>query len=531
MGRKQDKKTKKRVTLSLAEFNENAGVGGAHPEVAALPSAPKAPEQWEAVGGRPEYNSRGYKERSTGQRDRRARTDADDDDWTRREPLDNDSGFGAMDSERDWSTTRREQPMSEQPPERDWTGIRRGPVEAEHTSRSFDRDRPSRSGSIDPDLRTLPSEVDWRSVRQGTGPVEAEFSESRNLSHRNPVDAEMKPPTSTNADWSNRKGPVEAEFSEQTNLRDWSSRKGPVEANPGDSSQDWSDVRKRASVDEQVAPQKEVDWSGVRQGPVEAAVPNSNVVSRPEVDWSAKRSPVKSKAEIAAARLKDGKEKQPNFEAVRGNKLRDMQDANSSTDRVSWRRDNSFAGFTQTKARGSYADHRTRPPSTGSDAMNQERDWSAARRSLPEALNPTNSSNDMRRDGVNQEQSYEGTSHTKQMLAETSDGLSPDADDETEVTEEVKDIGDAAADVGKPEDDDEWTTVKASTKKVAQQARRQVNASRTSWRGRGGRDFGGRGGFRGTDRGGPPRTVRPGFEIVDEPHVAQLAATSAHTEL
>lgn len=529
MGRKQEKKTKKRVTISLAEFNENAGLGGAHPEASALPSAPKAPEQWDAVGGRPEYNSRGYKERSTGPRDRRVRTDGDDEDWSRRGPLDDDLSFGGVSSDRDWAATRREQPASEDAPERDWNDIRRGPVEAAHPTSSFDRDwSSSRSGPIEPDARSSPVEADWGSVRRGgAGPVEAEFTQSRDFSQRKPVDAHGKTPLPADTDWTNRKGPIEAEFSAPSNDRDWSARRGPVEANITDAPNDWADIRRKASLDEQPAPQKDVDWSELRHAPVEAAVPNPPAEPRPDVDWSARRSPVKSRAEIAAARSKDTKERHLDFEAARASKFRDSDEPNSSSDRGSWRRDNSASNF-HPKGRGSYSDYRTRPPSTSSDGATQERDWGAARRSLPEALAPTRALNNLHENQNDQDQSRDiGHTHP---LGETDVVTSLNADAETEVTGEVGELPDSTAGVDKL-DDDEWTTVRANPKKAAQQARRQASGSRNSWRGRGGRDSGGRGGFRSNDRGRPVRPVRPGFGIEEGTHVSPFTAIpSATTE-
>lgn len=308
MGKKQKNK-KRGVTLTLSEFNEE---GGGDPELLSLPSAPKAPEEWEALGGKPEYNLRGYRERTPGGPSRGGLggrlggrdygmqggqgDDFDDRDWSRRGPLDTEEH--EQRGERDWGDMRRGQSMNQQhqeEAERDWNDMRRGPVDssfggmsgADGAPGAEQRDWTQRRGPIEPAMDQMQfaqqPEADW-SVARGGHVVEAKFDaegaqiQERDWSQRKgPVEAQQRNVSGAqqhgiaqhdDQDWAApRKGPVESEFVEAdppVEERDWSERRGPVEAAVPDPGADGAGSGNTASANNQ-----ELDWSE-RRGPVEA---------------------------------------------------------------------------------------------------------------------------------------------------------------------------------------------------------------------------------------------------------------------
>lgn len=430
MGKKHGKKgAKKNIVLSLAEFNEDAGIGGVDPELAALPSAPKAAAEWEAQGGRPEYNSRGYKERTSSSQRDNFDADFDDRDWSRKGPLEereNSSTFGLGGADRDWGDMRRG-PMEQENgpgagPERDWNDMRRGPVQSSFETNpnagGGERDWGARRGPVEaaaPSGRAPISDDAWGSRR---GPVEAAAPSGRAAindeawgSRRGPVEAAAPSGrTAINDDaWGSvRKGAVEAEFSQNGAAvdHDWSVRR-PVDADAGSrvAEADWGAPRK-GPVDSDFAGQTDApkrDWSA-RKGPIEAEAPRQAQVSdwgdvrrapieaetvqlrkeEAEVDWTSRRGPVASEVESAQKGLRD-----IDFKDVRsGAKLRELgesergggrgrisENENGPVERETWRRD------------GRKGLH-DRPASTGHDAVSMDRDWGAARRSHPVSTNP-----------------------------------------------------------------------------------------------------------------------------------------------
>lgn len=499
MPRNRDKKGKKRVVLSLAEFNEDAGLGGANPELASLPSAPKAPEEWEAEGGRPEYNSRGYKERNQTGRDRRPRDGDDDDDhdWSRRGPLDaSDSSFGAPAGERDWGGMRGEGVSTDAQPERDWGGMRRGPVDAAFEGRGSggaggeERNWNMRKGPVEAEVagteRGAVTDEAWGSARRQA--VEPVFN---NGSRGDDV-----------ADWgAERKVAVEADFGDDGGQqpRDWGVRKGPIEAAAPSKDQDWSGARGRAPVEAEGTRQttEEGDWTEMRRAPVEAETsPAVAEGGRGDVDWSARRGPLEGKGTARPTRDVD-------FAGMRkGAKLRDLEGdggADSSSERRGsgggsseksiWRRVGTgvpaLRGHGQT-GRPGYG----RPISTGSDGGARDQgNWRTGRR------------------------------------APADEGAAA-GDTETIVTDVAADSGAVGeADEGGEVGNDNWTTVRANPKRGSAQSRRggygdgardfgrDGKDGNARWRGgsgRGGSSGGVRGGF-GRGGGDGPRPIRPGF--------------------
>lgn len=417
MGKKHDKKQKKKVVLSLAEFNEDAGIGGVDPELSALPSAPKPAEEWEAQGGRPEYNSRGYKERkSYADRNYDADVDFEDRDWVRKGPLDSEQGntFGLGGPDRDWGDVRRgpiDGPDDEQP-ERDWNGMRRGPVESAFDSAPAERNWGARRGPVEADLgkARAVSDDNWGSARGNA--VEAEFPDAQKERdwgvRKGPVEADL-PESAKEADWTARKGPVESEFAIPEAERDWTQRKGPIEA-----------VASK--------PVEDADWTS-RKGPVEAEVPDS----KPEVtepDWKARRGPIETEVATAQKAVRD-----IDFgDMRRGARLQELEKKDQPTPtkperEERWRRDSA-----RVVGRRGPVETRERPASTGHDAAaKDERDWGAARRTQPvRAISRTNRSITGRVSDV----------------SETSD--TPQAD---------------AQDSNANEKDDDWTTVRSAASK------------------------------------------------------------------
>lgn len=365
MGKRKPGKAKTKVVLSLAEFTQGVEGAGKDEDIAALPTAPKPVEQWEAEGGRPEYNSRGYKERSSSHRERSHDADVEfeDRDWTRRGPLEERQGssFGGG-AERDWGGIRRGPLEAEEEaatPERDWEGIRRGPVESSFQSSSVERDWSARKGPIEAEAasgRTI-SDDQWSSARHA--PVEAEFAEKKgeqDWSVRRPIEAESGTPAPESSDWTARKGPVEAEFAAPTPERDWTARKGPIEAG----------VQKEAP---------ETNWAGVRRRPVEASFSQE----QPEVDWMARKGPIDTEVEKAGKAIRD-----IDFADTRGSKLQALeenkelkQDPVKKEARDNWRRD--IPKDTEHKTRHSGS---SIPNSSSQEQISsqKERDWGSARR-------------------------------------------------------------------------------------------------------------------------------------------------------
>lgn len=419
-GKKHDRKKKTKVVLSLGEFNEGAGIGGIDPDLAALPSAPKAAEDWEAEGGRPEYNSRGYKERKPyADRNYDADAEFEERDWVRKGPLDSEEGsFGMGGGDRDWSGMRRgplDAPDGEQP-ERDWNGIRRGPVESAFEGASGERDWGTRKGPVEADLgkARVINDDNWGSARGNA--VEAEFKDSAPAKDR---------------DWGVRKGPVEAETAEAAQEADWTARKGPVESEfaTQEASRDWT--QRKGPVEAVAAKAEDADW-GARKGPVEAEVPEKKQEVA-ERDWSARRGPVETEVEAAQKAVRD-----IDFGDVRrGARLQEMEEKEASAKKDlprrpatadRWRRDSMGA------ARTGPFEPRERPASTGHDATPKpERDWGAARRTqpVPQMSRPNRGSTG--------------------RLSNASDGVEISRGSSREVVAEDK--------------DDEWTTVRSAPNK------------------------------------------------------------------
>lgn len=444
MGKRHDKKKKVKVVLSLAEFNEDAGTGGIDPELSALPSAPKAAEDWEAEGGRPEYNSRGYKERKS-YADRNYDGDGDDEDfeWVRKGPLEAPDGnsFGVGGADRDWGGMRRGPVDGPAGPtgevaERDWNGMRRGPVESSFggpgTGPGVERDWGARKGPIEAEVGSarVINDDNWGSARGNA--VEAAFPEA-----------------AKDSDWGKRKGPVEAKGAELTREKDWTApRKGPVESEfaiPEATEPDWG--QRKGPVEATLAkPVEDTDWTA-RKGPVDAEVPEK----KPDVaerDWSARRGPVEKEVETAQKAVRD-----IDFgDMRRGAKLQELEKKESVAAKVEqdkpvrderWRRDTAGvvgrrgpveARMGPVEGRRGPVEVRERPASTGHDGTpKMERDWGAARRTQPMRAIPR--------------QNRASTGRVSDVT-ETSDTAQIDAQD---------------ANTGIDEDD--WTTVRNATTK------------------------------------------------------------------
>lgn len=473
MGRKDKKSKSKRVVLSLAEFNEDAG---GNSELTTLPSAPKALEEWEAEGGRPEYNSRGYKERGPPLRERRFREgdgDFEDRDWTRRGPLDsNESSFGAPVGERDWGEMRRDAAdgATAGGPARDWTDMRRGPVDSSFNSRGGgDRDWAARKGPVEAEVRIGSRMIDsssWASARGNE--VEASFDgvqTERNWSVRKgPIEADVSgdAPNPMGTDWgSARRGPVDSEFVAATQERDWADRKGPIEADPPAHpvKREW-ERKGPVEAEVQVLPQRP-NWSGVRgRSPIDAQQASDDDAEnqdRADADgpW-ARRGPVESKVDAAPTRLVSlGSEREDSW---RGARLPDSYAAAESGERNSWRREGAGVPARGRRGRGGSRDGFVRPASTGHDATPIERDWGVARRSGPISVNA---------EGVDGETEDDCTDPNV-------------VDVETLSAMENASKGDASGEPPIDEAGDEWTTVKANPKRESREARRAIKENTRS---------------------------------------------------
>lgn len=489
MGKKHgDKKKKSKIVLSLAEFNEDAGIGGVDPELSALPSAPKPAEEWEAQGGRPEYNSRGYKERQPRNYDNVG--DFEDRDWTRKGPVEapERNGFGAG-ADRDWSDMRRG-PMDApdgQQPERNWNDMRRGPVDSAYSG-AVERDWTARKGPVEAESGSAPRVIADESWNSRKGPVEAEFPNAAVPANRDwsvrkgPVEAEAST-SKEEADWTARKGPVESEFASgegETAERDWSQRKGPVEANPAPGQQ------------------TEADWSSARKGPIEAETPRPDVAER---DWSARRSPVETEVESAQKAVRD-----IDFGDVRrGAKLEEMKAieqekakagpvevaARPEIEKEAWRRDSigivGRRGLMEARASEQPVRVSERPASTGHDSVPKERDWGAARRTEGLRANPRPSRPNFRKSDASEATDVAGIEDADKITTPTSANTA---------------------------DDDDWTTVRSGGQK---------RSGFGSGRRHSGRD--GRGGFQ--RRGGSGNRDSESEKAMRSPINAENKATSS----
>lgn len=452
MGKKHGK-GKKKTILSLAEFNQDTGLVGVDPELSALPSAPKAAEEWDAEGGRPEYNSRGYKER-TSHKERRYDNDVDfqDHDWARKGPLDEQergNGFGMGGPDRDWGDMRRGPLDAPQPAERDWNDMRRGPVDSVFDA-AVERDWAVRKGPIDAEplgaTRAI-SDKNWSSARKMT--VEAEFPSQQPerdwAVRRGPVEAQT---VVGEVDWTARKEPIETEFSQEQVERDWTQRKAPIET-------------------EVPAKQVEIDWEGVRRGPLESKdVEEPTSVDR---DWSVKRAPVDADVEA----VQKGVREIDFGEMRRGSRLQEVGksgreiavEAHGEGDAVrkqplgrdSWRREG--GGVSARRDRP----FRERPASTGHDsaAVAPERDWGAARRTQP-------------------------LKEREPRPSRLNGGRVSDVSESSDVTQMDGDAN------GNNDDDDDWTTVRSGAQKRASANANRRHSGREGQRGfqkRGSREF------------------------------------------
>lgn len=445
MGKKHGKSKKKTQTISLAEFNQDAGLGGVDPSLSALPTAPKAAEEWDAVGGRPEYNSRGYKERSSNRpRDYNRDADFQDRDWTRKGPLEEKergNSFGLGGAERDWGEMRRGPLEAPETTERNWDGMRRGQTVDSVFDGNQQRDW-VRKGPIEPEQASIPrviSDENWASARKMT------------------VDADL-PEQKRDVDWGVRKGPVEAQAGVPPEV-DWSQRKGPVDADvPAKVEEEWT--RKGPVEPEVTAKRADEDWSSARRGPVEAAIDELHIADK---EWT-RRGPVDAQVEVGQ------RPREIDLTTMRGSKLKQLENSDAThskqdgeemrregMERGSWRGE----GRLGTGRRDPVA--RERPASTGQDfaGVTAERDWGAARRSQPL-----------------RERDYRPRR-----------GLGGRVSDVSETTE----VAQAEGDQGRNEEDgDDWTMVRSGAQKRAAASANRRFQGRDTLRGfqrRGGREF------------------------------------------
>ena len=385
MGKKGGQKSKKKIVLSLAEFNDD---GGAAQQEFALPTAPRGADEWESVGGRPEYNSRGYKARQ--QKDRTYSEDAADHEWSRRGPMDGreDGQAGAGLGERNWGVTRRgpvDADDEEKP--RNWDSMRRGPLEPADGP-APDRDWGARRGPVDAEAggpRVI-GDDQWNNARNSGGAVEAEFANretgDRDWSVRKPVEAELPP--LEREDWTTRRGPVEADIPEQSRETDWTARRGPVEAEIPEVAEerDWT-TRKGPVEADDVRKEEGGDWSEMKRQPVEAELFSSK---EERVDWGKRKGPIPVPGEEAPKPARD-----VDFGGMRrGAKLQEVKQAEpekateiaagnmkiTDVGRENWRRNNSGSSGKSFPG-GKF---RERPASTGHEVAAKERDWGSARR-------------------------------------------------------------------------------------------------------------------------------------------------------
>lgn len=397
MGKKksrgQGQQSRKANTINLFEFNRDVTVGQ-DPELSKLPTAPKLAEEWEAEGGRPEYNARGYKERRVDpySDDRGVGDDFEDRDWTRRGPVDGGesggSGFGTG-PERDWSMSRQgplDGPGMGGGAERDvdFGSVRRGPVDAEFggpggAARDVDFGT-ARRGPVEAEFGGPGAgrDVDFGGARKG--PIEAEFGApgGRNVDfggvRKGPIEADFGN-APRNVDFGGaRKGPIDAEFATAPRQVDFAgARKGPIEAEfAGNSTSgrtpDFS--QRRGPIEAEFANQpKQRDFGGVRRGPVDADPAPARAPAR---DFgSMRRAPVQAERPAKNAPTRD-------FGSMRrGAKLEEEAQAPRQK-RQSWKRRNQEDSLSQGVAR----------MNVGAGGGGGERDWGGARRAAPPAAPP-----------------------------------------------------------------------------------------------------------------------------------------------
>lgn len=450
MGKKHDKKGKKKIVLSLAEFNDE-GRAVVQTDIQ-LPTAPRGQEEWDASGGRPEYNSRGYKARP--QKEQTYDEDLPEHDWSRRGPMEGRGGEGQPGAglgERNWGTSRHGPTEAEDgaQPERNWDSGRRGPMEVAAEGSAAQRNWGARRGPTEADGG--PREIgddQWGSARHSAGGVEADIPQGRDSgprdwTARNPVEADIAPVN--REDWTARKGPVEAEVVESAQKDDWTMRRGPVESDiPAPSEErnwmarkgpveaeapktslqsNWGDVR-RDSAEAEATPPQHVDWAK-RKGPMEEQVEEVQKGVR-EVDFGYMRSGAK----LQKFRNVNGGvhaetvqvEETPRTEAPGGNWRRDSVGSTGKQPRV--------------EARSS-----ERPASTGHDGVAKERDWGSARRGVGVKHSRPSRPQSGRRFPAPREPEV-----TVEAVSEEVRDIS-DVTDVTDVTEEIAQDGD-------------WTTVR-----------------------------------------------------------------------
>jgi hypothetical protein len=289
---------KKKVVMSLADFNPEASVGMPQ-ELKALPSAPKQAEEWEAVGGRPEYNSRGFKERTvTHDYDENALLESDEAfmqrDWTRganfRPDEDGGDGAGAGGVERSWDGMRRSGPLD-------------GP-DGDGAERDFGAARGG-VGPVDSSFDAAGPERDFGAARGGAGPVDASFDAAGGADRDFGA---ARGSAAFDAEFENKAGDVDfggarrgsaafdAEFAGGGREVDFAKRTGPMEAEfPHDKDVDFGAARGSAAFDAEFANvAKEVDF-GRRAGPVEAQFGGAGK----EVDFGTARGSAAFDAEFA----------------------------------------------------------------------------------------------------------------------------------------------------------------------------------------------------------------------------------------
>lgn len=275
--------------MTLADFNPEASVGIPQ-ELKDLPSAPKQAEEWEAVGGRPEYNSKGFKERTvTHDYDDNALLESDEAflqrDWTRGANFnpDNESGGGAGAGgvDRSWDGMRRSGPLD-------------GP-DGDGAERDFGAARGG-MGPVDSSFDDAGPERDFGAARGGAGPVDASF-DAGGAPDRDFGAARGS--AAFDAEFENKNGIVDfgdargggaafdAEFEGSQKEVDFAKRSGPTEAEfSGAKNVDFSAARGSAAFDAEFAGDaKEFDFASKRSGPVEAEFANQ----QKDVDFGSAR--------------------------------------------------------------------------------------------------------------------------------------------------------------------------------------------------------------------------------------------------
>lgn len=315
-------KKKNKVVMALADFNPEASVGTPQ-ELKDLPSAPKQAEEWEAVGGRPEYNSRGFKERTvTHDYDDNALLESDEAflqrDWTRGANFvaedDSGGGAGAGGVERSWDGMRRSGPLDDPDgdgAERDF-GMARGgmgPVDSSFDAAGPERDFGAARGGAGPIDASFDAaggaDRDFGAARGGAGPIDASFDAAGGADRdfgaarggAGPVDASFdaaggadrdfgaaRGSAAFDAEFESRGGNVDfggarsgsaafdAEFAGAGKEVDFAKRTGPVDAEFADAKNvDFGAARGNAAFDAEFqGAGKEINFAAKRAGPVDA---------------------------------------------------------------------------------------------------------------------------------------------------------------------------------------------------------------------------------------------------------------------